>query len=152
MLLSLIRIPTGVGIICVPFIPIITSFSAVLFRRRSIRNVRPGTTRPTLGLIFLLLLFRAGSLQAPLLGVLILDTTTIAGAAAHAAPAPPAPPGVTAITLLVGADADAEEQVGEEQRSPGSPHEAEGVGADPGAAVIALEGVAGFDECGTSVN
>lgn len=90
------------------------------------------------------------SLGAPLLGVLILDTTTITRPAADAALPPPATTGVAsaALALLVGTDTDAKEQVCEEQGSPGRPHEAKSVAADTGAAAVGLEGIAGFDEDG----
>lgn len=79
---------------------------------------------------------RAWPFRACHLGVLVLDPATFAAAAAHAALPPPTPAGVAALALLVGADADAEEQVCQEEGGPGAPHEAEGVGADPGTTVV----------------
>lgn len=87
----------------------------------------------------------AGGSDAPRLGVVVLDPTAVVGAAAPDAAL--ATPAAAAVALLAAADAEAEEDAGEEEAGPGGPHEAEGVGADVGAAAGVLEPVPGFDEC-----
>ena len=84
------------------------------------------------------------------LRVLLLDATAVVGATtADAALAAPFPAGVAALALVAGPNADAEEQHGEDEACPRCPHEAKGVGANFGAPVMPVEGVASLDESRT---
>lgn len=79
------------------------------------------------------------------LRVIVLDTAAtdiVRGVAAHTTASPPA----ASATVVVSADTDEEEDDGDEDATPSTPAEAEGIGTNLGVVAVVFERISGLDK------